>query len=61
MPKFKVTFHEVIQDSQVFGSNDEHMVSRVFFSLEVDGKRPGDFYADLKQAVGNEFTSGFAP
>jgi hypothetical protein len=39
MPKFKVTFHEVIQDSQVIGNNDDHMVSRLFFSLEVDGKR----------------------
>jgi hypothetical protein len=57
MPKYKVTFHEVIQDSQTFGSSDEHMVSRVFFSLNVDGGRVGDFFADLKQTVGSEFNS----
>lgn len=55
MPKFTVTFHKWIQDSQEFGSTDEHMVSRVFFSLDVDGKGAGDFTADLKQAVGSEF------
>jgi len=57
MPKYKVTFHEAIQDSQTFGSNDEHMVSRVFFSLVVDGERAGNFYANLKQTVGTEFNS----
>ena len=63
MAKVKVTFHECIQDSQEYGSNEEHMVSRVFFSIEVskvgNGKmkveRYDDLYADLKQAVGGEF------
>jgi hypothetical protein len=55
MPRFKVTFHRAIQDSQEFGSNDEHMVSRVFFTLAVDGKLAGDFFADLKQTVGSKF------
>jgi hypothetical protein len=58
MPRFKVTFNAAIQDSQELGSNDEHMVSRVWFSLDVDGKRAGDFYADLKQVVGSDFNSG---
>jgi hypothetical protein len=58
MPTFSVKFHEMIQDSQEFGSNDEHMVSRVFFSLDVDGKRAGDFFANLKQVVGSDIESG---
>jgi hypothetical protein len=54
MPTFKVTFHELLQDSQEYGSDDEHMISRVFFSLSVDGGNVGDFSADLKQVVGSD-------
>ena len=57
MAKVKVNFHECIQDSQEYGSDDEHMVSRVFFSIEVDGKQWSDklYHADLKQVVGGKF------
>jgi len=55
MPKFKVKFHKVIQDSQDVGSDDEHMTSRVFFSLIVDGNPAGEFSAVLKQRVGSKF------
>jgi len=63
MAKVKVIFHECIQDSQEYGSNDEHMVSRVFFSIEVSKvennetkvERYDNLYADLKQVVGGEF------
>ena len=58
MPRFKVTFHKCIQNSQDYGSNDQHMVSRVFFSLGVDQKQVGDYSADLKQAVGDDFETG---
>jgi hypothetical protein len=58
MAEFKVTFHKCIQDSQDYGSDDEHMVSRVFFSLDIDGTRAGDFSADLKQVVGGDFETG---
>jgi len=51
-------FHMIVQDSQEFGSDDEHMISRVFFSLEVDGKRHDDLVADIKQAVGSSYESG---
>ncbi|MHB1362091.1 MAG: hypothetical protein ACYCW5_05800 [Thermoleophilia bacterium] len=46
----KVTIHleKLIQDSQEYGSDDEHMVSRVFFSLEAGGALHGDLYADVK-------------
>ncbi len=58
MAKVKVTFLKMIQDSQDYGSNDEHMVSRVFFSMEVDGKKYDGLQVDIKQAVGSSFETG---
>ena len=56
MAKVKINFHECIQDSQEYGSNDEHMVSRIFFSIEVNGELDKETYhADLKQTVGGKF------
>jgi hypothetical protein len=57
MAKAKVLFRELIQDSQEYGSNDEHMISRVFFDLEIDGVRHEGLYANVKQAVGSSFES----
>jgi hypothetical protein len=48
-------FTRFVQDSQEYGSNDEHMVSRVFFDLLVDGKPRGSFHADVKLVVGGSF------
>lgn len=58
MKKAKVTFHKCLQDSQDLGSDDEHMVSRVFFTLEIDGKIFNDLHVDLKQSVGSDFETG---
>ena len=58
MSKAKAIFHKCIQDSQDFGSDDEHMVSRVFFSLEVAGKRFDNLYVDIKQTVGSSYETG---
>src|SRR5437667_4113784 len=55
MGKARVMFQELVQDSQEYGSDDEHMVSRVFFDLEVDGKLHRSLSADVKQAVGSAF------
>jgi hypothetical protein len=52
MPTATVHFKELIQDSQDYGSDDEHMVSRVFFDLQVDDKKYPGAYANVKQAVG---------
>ena|SRR5438132_3779599 len=52
MQKAKVTFKKLIQDSQDFGSNDDHMVSRIFFDLEYGGKVHRDLQVDIKQSVG---------
>jgi hypothetical protein len=58
MSQISVTFHNLIQDSQEFGSDDEHMVSRVFFTIEVEGNSYPDMYCNLKQTVGSDFESG---
>ena len=58
MAKAKLTFHRCIQDSQDYGSDDEHMVSRVFFTLDVAGRQHPDLHADIKQAVGSSFETG---
>ena len=50
-----VTFQKLIQDSQTFGSDDAHMVSRIFFTLEIDGNTFPDLYADIKQTVGTDY------
>ncbi len=53
----QVTLYRCIQDSQELGSNDEHMVSRVFFSVDADGKAY-EGYIDIKQIVGSDYESG---
>jgi hypothetical protein len=56
MAKATVTFEKCIQDSQEY-SDSEHMVSRLFFTLDVDGRQIG-LYVDLKQKVGSSFVDG---
>lgn len=53
----KITFHKCIQDSQEYGSNDEHMGSRLFFTFEL-GNKKFDLHADIKQAVGSSYETG---
>jgi hypothetical protein len=55
MKKAKVIFKKLVQDSQDYGSNDEHMVSRAFFDLELEGKTYRDLSVDIKQPVGSDF------
>ncbi len=57
MANAKVVFHKLIQDSQDFGSNEEHMISRAFFSIEVDGNETQESHVDIKQSIGSEFES----
>jgi len=58
MTKARVIFNKCIQDSQDYGSNDEHMVSRVFFTLEVGDRRYDGLYVDVKQTVGSSYEDG---
>ena len=55
MPFTKVHFKMIHQVSQTFGSDNEHMVSRVYFDLEVSGETIPNLYADVKQPVGSDF------
>jgi hypothetical protein len=57
MPTAQVTFKKLIQDSQDYGSNDQHMVSRAFFSLEYEGAKYDNLHVDIKQTVGSDFES----
>lgn len=57
MAKAKIIFHRLIQDSQDYGSNDEHMISRAFFSVDVEGDVTEDAYVDIKQPVDADFDS----
>lgn len=58
IPKIKIIFQQCIQDSQEYGSNDEHMISRAFFTIEVNGQSQGLFFANLKQTVGTSYETG---
>ena len=53
MKKAKIIFYKCIHDSQEFGSSDDFMVSRVFFSLEYDNTVKLDSFAQIRQPVGS--------
>jgi len=55
MAKAKLIFDRCIQDSQDYGSDDEHMVSRVFFSLNYGGEVYENLHVEIKQPVGADF------
>lgn len=48
-------FYEFFQDAQEFGSDDQNMVSRVYFRMSVGGRPPADFFAPVKLAVGGDY------
>ncbi len=57
MAKGRAIFRQLLQDSQDLGSDDEHMVSRVFFDFEFEGTVHRDLHADIKQPVGSSYES----
>ncbi len=50
----KVHFTSCVQDSRDYGSDDEYIVSRVFFSIECEGLQYTGLQADIKQAVDDD-------
>ena len=56
--KATLLFQKCLQNAQEYGSDDEFMVSRIFFSLELPDKRIDDLYVDIKQAQGDKFEGG---
>jgi hypothetical protein len=58
MPKrVRVKLKKCIQNSQEAGSDDSHMISRVFYEIVVNGNKQGNFYSDIKQPVGSEYNA----
>jgi hypothetical protein len=57
MTRVRVMLEKCIQDSQDYGSDDEHMVSRVFFSIEAAGHRSAG-HVDIKQTIGSDYERG---
>jgi hypothetical protein len=55
MVKGKLIFTKIVQDSQEYGSDDGHMVSRVFFSVELGEKIHKGLYTNIKQTVGSNY------
>jgi hypothetical protein len=53
-----VRFSHLILDSPELGSDGEHIVSRVFFSLELDGETLPGLHANIKQTVRAAFEGG---
>ena len=58
MAKAVVTLYRCIQDSQEYGSDDEHMISRVFFRVNVEKGKETEDVVDIKQTVGSSFETG---
>lgn len=58
MPTARFVFDKCIQDSRDYGSDDEHMVSRMFFTIEVGGRRYDGLHVDVKQTVGPSYEDG---
>ncbi len=58
MIKVKILFHKCLQNAQEYGSNDEFMVSRIFFSLQFPDKQINDIYTDIKLTVGDQYEGG---
>lgn len=50
-----VRFNALHQISQNIGSNDDHMISRIHFDLNIDGQVFSGLYADIKQPVGSNY------
>lgn len=55
MAQGKLVFHQIIQDSQDFGGDDQHMVSRAFFNVELENRTLKGLHSDIKQTVGTDY------
>lgn len=55
MKTAKVTFHKIIVEKQVLGGDEECILSKVVFSLEIEGQRYENLSVPLKQVVGTTY------
>jgi hypothetical protein len=51
----EIVFEACVQDAPEYGSDEEGMVSRVFFWIKRPNAPPGDFWTDLRSAAGDKF------
>ncbi len=58
MKKAKITFFRCIQNSQEYGSDDEHMISRISFELQEPNGKILFLHSNIKQTVGSDFEAG---
>lgn len=55
MATMKVNFESCVHDSEDYGSDDQHIVSRVFFSIRCEGLRYSGLHADIKHPLDGDF------
>ena len=55
MASMKINFASCVYDSENFGSDDQHIVSRVFFSIWCEGLRYSGLHADIKHPIVGDF------
>ena len=58
--KGKLTFHKLVQDTQDFAPGDpnqNHMVSRAYFILDLNGKQYEDMSVVLRQPFGTDYAT----
>jgi hypothetical protein len=53
IPRIKIIFHHIVHDTQECASPDRRATCRVIFSLSVDEKIFGEFYADVRHRISN--------
>ena len=56
----QIDFYKCIQDSQDFGSNNEHCISRIFFKITI-GEKVEEFFANVNQPYGSNFSYEYDP
>jgi hypothetical protein len=51
MARLIVRVKYFVYNATEFGSNDEIIVSRIFYDMSVNGQKRGEFYSDLTHRV----------
>ena len=54
----KIHFQRCLQNMQDYGTNDEFMVSRVFYSVELPNRTIPELSVEVKQTAGDSFERG---
>ena len=58
MPVAHVVFERFLQDTQTFEffeQSEDHLISKVFFTLDVEGNHFDDMYVEVRQPFGTRF------